>query len=174
MKPASPLTASLLARKGQAAPAMGPRSVAHTLPQETKDRHDQSGQPETGGIAAENTDNNATDGGPGIHAETLAKLEDALIEKALERGMAHAGDDAIPADAGRRNTRARPKAQVGQGERIAMTVRLSHDEHLKLKVFAAHTKMSSQHIFKAALESFMTKSAPKSLKSTCLCFGEKK
>ena len=185
MKPAAALTASLLARKGQAAPAMGPRSVSHTLPQETASegkpapapaQKKQDNSPVSSASAEPGMPEKSEEQAPNFHAETLTKLEDALIEKALERGMALAAEghklvSGSVEPVGSKGP-AKAKAPVGQGERIAMTVRLSHEEHLKLKVFSAHTKLSSQEIFKQALECFMTKSAPRPLKSSCLCFRE--
>ncbi len=178
MKPAAPLTATLLARKGQAAPVMGPRSVSHALPQEIQETAPDQQSAKSPAEAGENKESVAPAAGQPVsnHAAMLSKLEDALIEKALSRGMALAaeGHDLSAASGAAKKAGKTPKqkAHVGEGERIAMTVRLSHEEHLKLKVFAAHTKLSSQEIFTAALESYMTKSVPKPLKASCLCFGK--
>ncbi len=63
------------------------------------------------------------------------------------------------------------KRPVGAGDRIAMTLRLGHEQHLKLRLFAAHTRLSSQEIMKEALEHYIDENAPKSFHIACKSLG---
>jgi hypothetical protein len=61
-----------------------------------------------------------------------------------------------------------PKRPVGSGKRIAMTVRLDHEQHLRLRVFSAHKQRSSQEILALALDRYIDEHAPASLDTACL------
>ncbi len=110
MKTAASLTASLLARKGQAGPTDGLQSVGLEGEAATPAHHNQ----------AEN---------------------------------------------GEHLTAKRP---VGSGRRIAMTVRLDHEQHLRLRVFSVHQKRSSQEILARALDKYIDENAPAALDTACL------
>lgn len=187
MKRAASLSASLLARKGQAEPALGHRSPSHTLDDEKQPAlpHGTSEAPENSPMADENPVRqalaeasgrlgNAVATSPPVKTtdaalpETENGLEggiDEIIQRAIERGIASAsskfsGDRRAPVnrnggDAAQSADAARKKAPVGSHERIAMTVRLDHDRHLRLRVFAAHVNRSSQEILTAALDSYL-------------------
>lgn len=62
----------------------------------------------------------------------------------------------------------KPKRPVGSGKRIAMTVRLDHEQHLRLRVFSVHRKQSSQEILALALDRYIDENAPASLDIACL------
>ncbi len=64
--------------------------------------------------------------------------------------------------------RALPKRPVGSGKRIAMTVRLDHEQHLRLRVFSAHKQRSSQEILALALDRYIDEHAPATLNTACL------
>lgn len=252
MKPAARLTASLLARKGQAKPAMGPRSTAHLAPHEPGHHHadplagmtapqinpeiDPSIDPSAGFGDNPDIDNPAIDPDmasdidsgidsgidsdmdsgtngerpdaaqvshpalPGPMTEDGAEdgTEDAaprgnpeadVIERALQRGRAHAeegdiddyGEPTPPAEApvappmhaaapatGPRHDR-RP---VGSGARIAMTVRLDHERHHRLRVLSAHLNKSSQEILVEALDKFLDKRTPEAADHGCTCLDQ--
>ena len=185
MKRAASLSASLLARKGQAEPALGHRSPSHTLDSEKHpalppaapglaERPPASGDNPVrqalaeasgrlGKAAATSPSAADTEAARPAADGGLESGIDEIIQRAIERGIASAsskftdkaggkdkragGDAAEPA--------ARAKAPVGSHERIAMTVRLDHDRHLRLRVFAAHVNRSSQEILTAALDSYL-------------------
>ena len=223
MKPAARLTASLLARKGQAKPAMGPRSTAHLAPHEPGDH---GGDPAHGdvhtdplaGMTAPETNPEANGERPDAaqvshsalpspvptpeteaEAEAEAASEDNatpgnpeadVIERALQRGRAHAeeGDDAEHVDHGEpMPTPAAPvtppvrsaaataprhdRRPVGSGARIAMTVRLDHERHHRLRVLSAHLNKSSQEILVEALDKFLDKRSPEAADHGCTCLG---
>lgn len=63
------------------------------------------------------------------------------------------------------------KKPVGEGPRIAMTVRLDHDTHRRLRLLSAHTNKSSQEIFTEALESYMKRTAAKIPGDGCACLS---
>lgn len=115
LKPAASLSARLLARKGEAAPAeskytKGIRAEAGHLPRPSS----------LGAISRENVK---------LHPSTDGSAE----------------SQAAPA-----------KRPIGAGDRIAMTLRLSHGEHTQLKILAAKLKRSSQEIMLDALHEFMS------------------
>lgn len=60
------------------------------------------------------------------------------------------------------------KRPVGSGKRIAMTVRLDHEQHLRLRVFSAHKQRSSQEILALALDKYIDEHAPTALNNACL------
>lgn len=187
MKRAASLSASLLARKGQAAPALGHRSPSHTLDGEKHPAlpHGAPELPEKPTTAVENPVQQALAEASGRLGHAVATsppatdaddaepsaesgLEggiDEIIQRAIERGIASASskftDEArgkgkrTDGDADETTAATRTKAPVGSHERIAMTVRLDHDRHLRLRVFAAHANRSSQEILTAALDSYL-------------------
>ena len=110
MKTAASLTASLLARKGQAGPTDGLQSV----------------------------------GIDGQAATSPPRQGQAEIERRLA-----------------------PKRPVGSGKRIAMTVRLDHEQHLRLRIFSVHQKRSSQEILALALDKYIDENAPAALDTAC-------
>ena len=240
MKPAARLTASLLARKGQAKPAMGPRSTAHLAPHEPGHHHadplagmtapqiDPSIDPSAGFGDNPDIDNPAIDPdidsgmdsgtngerpdaaqvshpglpGPmvedGAEDETEDVAEDAappsnpeadVIERALQRGRAHAEEGDIddhaeptplpeapvapPMHAGAPATAPRhDRRPVGSGARVAMTVRLDHERHHRLRVLSAHLNKSSQEILVEALDKFLDKRTPEAADHGCTCLDQ--
>ena len=246
MKPAARLTASLLARKGQAKPAMGPRSTAHLAPHEPGHHHadplagmtapqinpeidpsiDPGIDPSAGFGDNPDIDNPAIDPdidpdidsgtngerpdaaqvshpalpGPmtedGAEDEAYDGAEDAappsnpeadVIERALQRGRAHAEEGDIddhaeptlppeapvapPMNAAAPASR-HDRRPVGSGARIAMTVRLDHERHHRLRVLSAHLNKSSQEILVEALDKFLDKRTPEAADHGCTCLDQ--
>ena len=221
MKPAARLTASLLARKGQAKPAMGPRSTAHLAPHEpgghgVDPAHGDDHIDPLAGMTAPDANlpdanleanGEQPDAAPASHpalpdpapapdAEaddqvgdnaTPGNPEADVIERALQRGRAHAeeGDfdehgEPAPADFAAAAqpmhatpaTTSRPdRRPVGSGARIAMTVRLDHERHHRLRVLSAHLNKSSQEILVEALDKFLDKRSPEAADHGCTCLG---
>ncbi|MCC3860376.1 hypothetical protein [Pseudemcibacter aquimaris] len=54
-------------------------------------------------------------------------------------------------------------------KRIAMTLRMEHEEHLKLKIFAAHTRKSCQEVISEALQKYLCQSEKMCNMSDCNC-----
>lgn len=61
------------------------------------------------------------------------------------------------------------KKPVGAGKRIAMTLRMEQEEHLKLRLYAAHSRKSCQEIISEALEQYLTKDKSVCGLSDCNC-----
>ncbi len=55
------------------------------------------------------------------------------------------------------------------GKRVAMTLRLDSDRHLKLRVLSAHANMSSQEILTAALDEYLSREASTADLRHCDC-----
>jgi hypothetical protein len=66
---------------------------------------------------------------------------------------------------------AQAKRPVGDGPRVAMTVRLDHDTHRRLRLLSAHTNKSSQEIFTEALESYMKRMSARIPGVGCACLA---
>jgi hypothetical protein len=92
---------------------------------------------------------------------------------------ANANDRVVPAplpvheeprdDADEFDASAQAKRPVGEGARIAMTVRLDHETHRRLRLLSAHTNKSSQEIFTEALESYMKRMSARIPGDGCAC-----
>lgn len=82
-------------------------------------------------------------------------------EPATSVERAYSSDSSMEDHASTR--RSASKRQVGAGKRIAMTLRLEHDQHLKLRLFSAHLKRSSQEVMMDALERYFRDEAPEAL-----------
>ena len=70
-----------------------------------------------------------------------------------------------------RTDEAQAKRPVGDGARVAMTVRLDHETHRRLRLLSAHTNKSSQEIFTEALESYMQCESTKIPGEGCACLA---
>jgi hypothetical protein len=57
--------------------------------------------------------------------------------------------------------------------RIRISVRMSPQDHLQLKLIAAHTQMSAQSIFETALEEYVANHGTEILPQTCHCVLDK-
>ena len=58
------------------------------------------------------------------------------------------------------------------GKRIAMTLRMEQEEHLKLRLFAAHSRKSCQEIISDALEMYLSKDENLYSMSDCSCLNK--
>lgn len=129
MKRPARLTGALLARKGQAAPAQPAPSIyypfAESVTEEPKS-HEAAPLVEAGAI----------------HPRFAAPP--AATGKANDGGKKACG----------MGSRATPPTDVG-GSRAALTLRLDEERHLRLRVFAAHSKRSSQDILTQALDEYL-------------------
>lgn len=66
------------------------------------------------------------------------------------------------------------KRPVGAGKRIAMTLRMEQDEHLKLRLYAAHSRKSCQEIISEALEAYLSEDDKVCGLSECNCLKKNK
>lgn len=66
------------------------------------------------------------------------------------------------------------KKSAGNPERVAMTVRMDEDQHIKLKVYCAHAKKSAQEVFLEALDAFMASHRDDVEMADCACFRNAK
>ncbi len=58
--------------------------------------------------------------------------------------------------------------------RVKMSVRMTPDRHLKLKILSAYTRKSAQALITEALDKFMADYAVNTLNGQCACLNEKK
>ena len=144
MKPAASLSASLLARKGDANPSRGLEPIGYV-----EDVHNNPDVPPVAGTPAPAAPPVAGSAVP-APAATANAAPQAITPAA-------AGD--YPAAYGKR--------PVGSSKRVAMTLRLDHEQHLKLRLFSAHVRQSSQDVMLEALEAYIKANAPQSFEAAC-------
>lgn len=129
MKRPARLTGALLARKGNAAPAQATSPIY--LPFTEAMAEEESGQD---------------------------------ITLLAEAGAAHPHLAALPAAEGKANGSGNKERGLGGrgtkptdvgGSRAALTLRLDEERHLRLRVFSAHSKRSSQDILTQALDEYL-------------------
>lgn len=157
MKPLRRLNSALLARKGSAAPStdMHPedglldRMVA-PLPfsQESGGSHESNG---TGSPTEQGTN-------PSIYAGVHSRPRISIRK---------------PAEDGQRGKIA-GKKDAGKPDRVAMTVRMDEEQHIKLKVYCAHAKKSAQDVFLEALDAFIESHQDDAEMVDCACFRSSK
>ena len=63
--------------------------------------------------------------------------------------------------------------KVTAKRRIAMTLRMGQEEHLKLRLYAAHSRKSCQEIISEALEMYLTEDEIICNLSDCNCLTSK-
>jgi hypothetical protein len=147
-KPLASLSSGLLARKGQARPAMRPQPISF-------------------GMAASEDDLGWNDMGeaPGGDAQPAAEVPPVLVERAtLVREVEAAAEPqptpvpepakrVSPATAARL---ARESAALTTGHKAAFTLRLDADRHLRLRLSAALAGRSAQQLVTEALDAFLS------------------
>jgi len=129
MKRPARLTGALLARKGNAAPAQATSPIYFP------------------------------------YTEAMAEVEPGLdVTLLAEAGAAHPRLAALPAVEGKANGSGNKERGLGcrgtkptdvGGSRAALTLRLDEERHLRLRVFSAHSKRSSQDILTQALDEYL-------------------
>ncbi len=149
------LTGLLLARKGTAAPA----HTDHRLTKQVMDQFEIYGQEKFEGEIydinaiymeeADNTDNNDL-------ADAINKIETInakqnnsvkIIEVPEKNNEEKVSDNS--------NEGENIKSNIF-GKRIAMTLRMDQQDHLKLRLYAAHTRKSCQEIISEALDGYLS------------------
>jgi hypothetical protein len=142
-KPLASLTSSLLARKGQAKPAMRPQGYAAGFgsgPQEDLGWNDM-------GYDGPRAATSET-----VTAETPAvvRQQEELVAKIEQVAVAAPTQAAAPKVS-------RPRAaRALDGRKAAFTLRLNEDRHLRLRLASAVRRQSSQQLVTAALDAFLS------------------
>jgi hypothetical protein len=140
-KPLASLTSSLLARKGQAKPAMRPQGYAAGFgsgPQEDLGWNDMG-----------------YDGPRAATPETVAAEPPAVVRQ-QEELVAKIEQVAVAAPTPVAPKVSRPRAQRAlDGRKAAFTLRLNEDRHLRLRLASAVRRQSSQQLVTAALDAFL-------------------
>lgn len=155
MKRAARLTSALLARKGFALPAASTAHLEHMTAAISGNMGDISAQiPElvSGAQLPEPSAN-----GP---------IKD--LEKKLEKAFAPHPSELRVGGFGRRRV---PAGETGR--RVAMTLRLDPDRHLKLRVLSAHAHQSCQQILTQALDDYLGEHCQDHGIKSCRCLQER-
>lgn len=149
MKPLSRLNSGLLARKGSAAPSTDLRPEAGSL--------DRIVEPLPNSNPSATSTPTAGTGQPfytGVHSRPRISIRKPANDKKSKRP---------------------PVKKTASGpERVAMTVRMDEEQHIKLKVYCAHAKKSAQEVFLEALDAFMESHKDDVEMADCACFRKSK
>lgn len=151
MKPLRRLNSALLARKGSAAPSTDMRPEEGML-----DRMVAPLPYSPVSVEAETPAEHgpATSFYSGVHARPRISI----------RNPAKGGNQEKPV----------AKKSNSTAERVAMTVRMDEDQHIKLKVYCAHAKKSAQEVFLEALDAFIESHQGDVEMVDCACFRSAK
>ena len=164
MKKEARLTGSLLARKGQAIPS--PASPKFAIP--AINRFGQKGQDET---VEEQHGHEPAEKGPEDTIETVRKLSEVQGRKSGP------SDDKSETATGkifgrRKKEKNTVKAAQTNGKRIAMTLRMNEEDHLKLRLYSAHTRKSCQEVLTEALNMYLCDQSEEVCSKNCSCLAE--
>lgn len=146
-KPTASLSSGLLARKGQARPAMRPQALGHPATLDDLGWNDLGTPP-----AVEPID-------PAASTDLNAALPPVLREReALAQEVAHPADAAAPVSRPvSANTVARMvRETAAKKTKAAFTLRLDTDRHLRLRLASAVRHQSAQMLLIQALDAFLT------------------
>lgn len=158
MKSVARLTGSLLARKGFAAPSQ--EGVVHTL---------NHGLPHAVLPSAPTLVTPPSPAAPGPEAAPAAAPE-AVGEAVHKEAVSKPVGKTTRKHAARPTPR--PAGNPDPGPRVAMTLRLDGERHLKLRVFSAHSNLSSQEILTAALDDYLERHTTEAGLSHCECLHQ--
>lgn len=166
------LSAMLLAKKGAALPA----HTDHRLNMQAFEQAE-AARPQVEVKSASSDSSMLADAVKEINKVTKRQYskvvdeEEARVKPATEKrnsqqikGRAtHQSDKKVPA-----------KKPIGAGSRIAMTLRMDQEEHLKLRLFAAHSRKSCQEIISDALAQYLEEDETVCGLSECNCLTKKR
>lgn len=136
------LSSTLLARKGQARPAMRPQGFSGfgNASEAAEDLGwNDMGHPESAPP-------------PPVAVPPVLRQREALIEEFAAPVPAPSVDPTPPAPVA---TSPKPRAAVGLKAKAAFTLRLDHDRHLRLRLASALANRSAQQIVTQALDDFL-------------------
>ncbi|WP_417319211.1 hypothetical protein [Emcibacter sp.] len=181
MKKEARLTGALLARKGQAVPS--PAAPKFAMPAINRfERVDE------GGTAEENRTAIASNKALENSIESVRKLSELQGGRTVptdERPAPAAAEkffgrrektDAVvtkaPKKAAKKTTKKATKKKAGTAKRIAMTLRMTEEDHLKLRLYSAHTRKSCQEVLTDALDQYLAHETGESCGTNCSCLTE--
>lgn len=137
-KPLASLTSSLLARKGQAKPAMRPQGYAAF------------------GVSQEDLGwNDMGYDSPRAPAEQVVANPPAVIRQQEELAAKIEVRPAEPVSAPARAPKRTKAERAFDGRKAAFTLRLNEDRHLRLRLASAVRRQSSQQLVTAALDAYL-------------------
>ena len=155
-KPLASLSSSLLARKGQAKPAMRPQGFAN-FGFGGSNGHDDLGWNDMGHDHV-TQDHGLSAAAAPVSAQVVPIVPVALVETAVERPAVVRQQEELaremsPPPAAIART---PRAAAGSKGKAAFTLRLDPDRHLRLRLVCAVNHKSAQAIVVAALDAFLS------------------
>ncbi len=155
IRPAASLTSSLLARRGDARPAMRRQPLTHLhVPVQ-----DDLGWNDTGEDNAQPAPQSAEPADASPMARQLDTLAERLVQPAPPPAAAPAAPPALkPARARSRSATARRKPAALAalaGRKAAFTLRIDPERHLRLRLLSALVNRSSQQLLIEALDSLL-------------------
>lgn len=157
MKSVARLTGSLLARKGFAMPAQ--ESAAYALSHDLPHEITPPARPFSATYAR--APEPAPEPAPEIAPEPKPRAA-APVACAAPAEVSATPTPATPTSA----------AHADHGKRVAMTLRLDNDRHLKLRVLSAHSNLSSQEILTAALDDYLARYSAEPGLRHCECLHQ--
>lgn len=172
LKKEARLSGMLLARKGTAAPA-------HTDHQLTVHAMDQFKNPEPIVEAPEDLGAHEyqswTDAVSQINDITRKQYNRAVMSsEVVEEAIKTPSVEKINKSSTKQFKSAKipTKSAKAAGKRIAMTLRMEQEGHLKLRLFAAHSRKSCQEIISEALDVYLSKDENLYSMSDCSCLNK--
>lgn len=154
LKPFASLSSSLLARKGQARPAMRPQLIALNSTLEDLGWNDMGSDPELvveeapAPIYADNTDD--------VEQNPVVRAQENIVDAFAQMPSLTARMIRKPGTA-LRNLGKTPvlHANAGAKGKVAFTLRLDGERHLKLRIASAMSHRSAQQIVTEALDQYL-------------------
>jgi hypothetical protein len=146
-KPTASLSSGLLARKGQARPAMRSQGYVGLTPGSAQDDLGWNDMGDDAGHSAPQPQ-------PEAKPPVLRQIE-ALDERLSQPEPKPAAAPASPAPERKSVSLARVAREVQKKSKAAFTLRLDQDRHLRLRLAAAVTHRSAQQIVTEALDAFL-------------------
>lgn len=170
MKEQARLTSELLARKGFALPGTRPAHVYHSpfgaLPATPTPESDANTQSTPLLDVEDRKIPDSMENSSPPNQWTQSTLQDAAGEPDALPQKNEIAPENLPS--------ANPASTKSHavGKRVAMTLRLDDDRHLKLRLVAAHGKTSCQKILIEALDSYLNGLTEADMPAECVCLRE--
>jgi hypothetical protein len=165
MKPAS-LSSALLAPKGGAAPtdrAVAPAMIRPAPLRGWKTAAPMRDQPPPRPAAAQSA--------AGVEGARKASPVAAPAAGPVRPGRDDRGRDDRGRDDRGRDDHGRDDHAAAAAHRVNLSFRLDNDRHLRLKLAAAHLRMSAQEILVSALDQFLERLTPAEIGTRCACLA---
>ncbi len=165
------LSGLLLARKGAAQPA----HTDHRLTVHAVDpiaATDSAPLPAREFYAEHSDTNILVEAVKEINDVTKRQYNDVLNAAAKEKAETSRSEEKIViknTDSYKKKEITPEKNDAPANKRIAMTLRMEHEDHLKLRLYAAHSRKSCQEIISDALEKYLCKDGKVCGLSDCNC-----